>query len=151
MELVYISALIVALSIAVLVIYLIKTLKAAAGTMEKVSTTMERMEKQVEGITNESEQLIQKTNVIADDVQHKTESLNGLFTSLKDVGDSLENVNYSFKDMSDSISRHTRQQSEQVAQAVQWGNAAIDLYAKWQDKKKKKEVNQNDNSYTTGG
>lgn len=56
----YISALIVALAFAILVIYLIKTLKSATKTLENTSATVEALEKQLRGITTESELLLKK-------------------------------------------------------------------------------------------
>ena len=50
-ELVYISALIVAVAFATLVIYLIKTLKSANQTLEHVATTIASVEKQMNGRT----------------------------------------------------------------------------------------------------
>ncbi|WP_100399906.1 DUF948 domain-containing protein [Bacillus sp. FJAT-44742] len=140
MELVYISALIVALAFAALVVYVIKTLKAANSTIDRVANTLDNFEKQIKGITTETEHLMEKTNKIADDVQYKSDSLNSLFVSLKDVGDSLQTMNRSFKDVSTTVSQQSQQRSEEVAKVVQWGNAAIDLYAKWKDKKRQKDL-----------
>ncbi|WP_240374583.1 DUF948 domain-containing protein [Bacillus piscicola] len=150
MELVYISALIVAVSIAVLIIYIIKTLKTATGAMNDVAETLKRFEEQIQGITNESEQVMHRTNNIVEDIQHKTESLNGLFASLQDVGNSLQSVSRSFREMSETAARQSRQQSEQVAQVMQWGNAAIDLYGKWQKRKTETERPKEVKSYTGG-
>lgn len=105
--------------------------------MSKVSHTLESVEKQMEGITKESEQFIQKTNLIADDIQHKTNALNGLFTSFQEVGTSLQTVSRSVQEVSEMVDRYSKTRSEEVAQAVQWGQAAIDLYGKWKQRRQK--------------
>lgn len=149
--LLYISALIVAIAFAVLVIFIVQTLKAASSTMQNVAGTLDRVEKQVEGITTESEHLVQKSTLIVDDVQKKSQSLNGLFESLKDVGDSVQSINYTFKEMSDTVTTQSKQQSDQVARAMQWGNAAIDLYTRWQARQPHPESTAQNTNTTTGG
>ncbi|RKD68751.1 uncharacterized protein YoxC [Sinobaca qinghaiensis] len=149
--LLYISALIVAIAFAVLVIFIVQTLKAASSTMQNVAGTLDRVEKQVEGITTESEHLVQKSTLIVDDVQKKSQSLNGLFESLKDVGDSVQSINYTFKEMSDTVTTQSKHQSDQVARAMQWGNAAIDLYTRWQARQPHPESTAQNTNTTTGG
>lgn len=137
-SLLYISALIAALAFAALVIYLIRTLKTANRTLDHVANTMAGLEKQVNGITKETEELLHRTNRLADDIQEKTEALNSVFSTVKELGESLSQVNHSIRHASNVVSTQTVQQSEQIAKVVQWGNAAIDLYAKFKRKKDSK-------------
>ncbi|GAE25810.1 general stress protein [Halalkalibacter wakoensis JCM 9140] len=62
-SLLYISALVAAIAFAVLVIYLVRTLKSANRTLDHVANTMAGLEKQVTGITKETEELLHRTNV----------------------------------------------------------------------------------------
>ncbi|WP_332697590.1 DUF948 domain-containing protein [Halalkalibacter lacteus] len=136
-SLLYISALVAAVAFAVLVIYLVRTLKSANRTLEHVANTMAGLEKQVNGITKETEELLHRTNRLADDIQEKSESLNTVFSSVKELGDSIGQVNKSLRHMSNTVSTQVVKQSDQIAKAVQWGNVAIDLYSKFKQKKEK--------------
>ncbi|ALA54311.1 DUF948 domain-containing protein [Shouchella clausii] len=131
----YISALIVALAFAILVIYLIKTLKSATKTLENTSATVEALEKQLRGITTESELLLKKTNVLADDLQQKSESLNTVFGAAKELGESMKTLNQSVHQVSTKISDQTSRNAETVSQAVQWGQAVLDFYTKFKQRK----------------
>ncbi|WP_100373798.1 DUF948 domain-containing protein [Bacillus sp. FJAT-45037] len=136
-SLLYISAIIVAIAFAVLVGYLVLTLKSANRTLDHVANTMAGLEKQVNGITRETELLLNKTNLLADDINQKTQSLNTVFSSVKDLGDSVQQVNRSIRHVSDTVSTQAVKQSDQIAQAVQWGNVAIDFYTKFKARKEK--------------
>lgn len=132
----YISALVAAIAFAVLIIFLVKTLKTATTMMERVGNTMEQVEQQVQGITRESEAMLNRSNTIMEDVQTKTESINGFVGSLQNVGESVDNVNHSFRRVADSVSNYSSKQSEQITQVIRWGNAFIDLYARWKKRTK---------------
>ncbi len=133
--LLYISALVAAVAFAVLVIYLVRTLKSANRTLDHLANTMAGLEKQINGITKETEELLHRTNRLADDIQGKTESLNTVFSSVKELGDSVGQVNQSIRHVSNTVSTQAIKQSDQIAQAVQWGNVAIDLYTKFKQRK----------------
>lgn len=138
--LLYISAIIAAGAFAFLVYYLIKTLQAMKNTLEKVTKTVEGLQKQVDEITIESSQLLQKTNMLADDIQQKSESLNTLFAAAKDIGESMQHVNASLRKVSQTVSKAADENSEQVAQAVKWGNIVLNLWEKWKEKREKAEL-----------
>lgn len=134
-SLLYISALIAALAFAILVIYLVRTLRSVNKTLEHVANTMAGLEKQIDGITRETEGLLHRTNKLADDIQEKTESVQVIFDSVKDLGGSFKKVNESIRHVANTVSVQTEKQSEQIAQVVQWGNIAIDLYTKFKQRK----------------
>jgi uncharacterized protein YoxC len=98
---------------------------------------MAGLEKQVNGITKETEELLHRTNRLADDIQEKSESLNTVFSSVKEFGDSVGQVNKSLRHVSNTVSTQVINQSDHIAKAVQWGNVAIDLYSKFKEKKEK--------------
>ena len=133
--LLYISALVAAVAFAVLVIFLVRTLRSANRTLEHTANTVANLEKQVNGITSETEQLLHKTNRLADDIQQKTEAVNTLFTSVKDLGQSVTQFNQSIRQVSNTVSSQTVEQSENIAKAVNWGTTALDLYTKFKLRK----------------
>ncbi|MCD8509995.1 MAG: DUF948 domain-containing protein [Bacillus sp. (in: Bacteria)] len=138
-NLLYISVTIIAVAFVFLVYFLINTLIAMRKTLESVSTTVEGLQKQVDDITKESAQLIHKSNLLADDIQRKSNSLDSLFLAAKDLGDSVQRINSSVKRVSDAVSKTAEEQSDQVAQAVKWGNVAMQFWEKWQIKKAEQE------------
>lgn len=132
---VYISVAIVAIAIVVLIFYIIKTLKSVQGVVEQLGNTSSAVEKQLQGITTEVDHLMKTTNRIAEDVEGKSESLNGLFQTADELGKMSEKLNHSLQTITNRASVEAERQAPQVSQFVQWGNAAIDLYAKWQKRK----------------
>lgn len=126
----YLSVALIAIAFFILVIYLIKTLKMVQGTLQSLTKTIEGMEKQIQEIGSETAQLLHKTNAVADDVQKKVESLNVLFDAVKQVGSTVQTFN-------DSLTKKLTANEQKLAQAVQWGNAFLEIWGKWKERKKK--------------
>lgn len=141
-NLLYISVTIIAVAFVFLVYFLINTLIAMRKTLESVSSTVEGLQRQVDDIMKESAQLIHKSNLLADDIQRKSDSLDSIFLAAKDLGESVQRINYSVKRVSEAVSKTANEQSEQVAQAVRWGNIAMQFWEKWQAKKAEQEKKQ---------
>nr|WP_244963629.1 DUF948 domain-containing protein [Anoxybacillus rupiensis] len=119
----------VAIAFFILVVYLVKTLKRVQDTLQSLTKTIEGMEKQVNEIGTETSQLLHKTNAVADDVQKKMESLNRLFDTVKQVGATIQTFN-------DSLAKQLSSNEQKVIQAVQWGNAFLEIWGKWKRRKK---------------
>lgn len=126
----YLSVALIAIAFFILVIYLIKTLKTVQGTLQSLTKTIEGMEKQIHEIGSETAQLLHKTNAVADDVQKKVESLNVLFDAVKQVGSTVQTFN-------DSLTKKWTTNQQKIVQAVQWGNAFLEIWGKWKERKKK--------------
>ncbi|WP_062047695.1 DUF948 domain-containing protein [Bacillus sp. JCM 19034] len=131
----YISALIFAVAFTVLTIYIVKTAKSADRTLKHLEETMAAMKVQINGISNETEKLLHRTNELAEDIQEKSQSMNSIFASAKELGDSINQITHSIRHMSTTIASQANRKSDQVAQVVQWGSAALDLYSKYKEKK----------------
>ncbi|MDE8564710.1 DUF948 domain-containing protein [Anoxybacillus rupiensis] len=125
----YLSVALVAIAFFILVVYLVKTLKRVQETLQSLTKTIEGMEKQVNEIGTETSQLLHKTNAAADDVQKKMESLNRLFDTVKQVGATIQTFN-------DSLAKQLSSNEQKVIQAVQWGNAFLEIWGKWKRRKK---------------
>ncbi|MBB6452144.1 uncharacterized protein YoxC [Salirhabdus euzebyi] len=129
--LLYVSALIAAIAFAVLVFYLAGTLKSVQRTMNNVANTLEGLEKQMEGITVETAALLNKTNKLAEDIQHKSQRMNNLVEGIYGVGESVKQFNGSLQKISTEIVRESENNKATAAQAVKWGQAIIDLWKKY--------------------
>lgn len=131
----YLSIALIAIAITILVIYLAKTLKALQATLVNVAKTVESLEKQLDGLTSESTELLHKTNRLAEDVQKKSEALHTVFEGIEGIGNTIKETNESFRDIRDKIAGGVVRQSENVSQAIQWGNAALEIWEKYKFKK----------------
>ena len=89
----------------------------------------------MQGITSESESLLKKTNSLAEDVEQKSQSLNGFVDSINNVGSTVGHVNTSLQGMAESVAHASHEKDERVVKAMKWGDAAIELYLKWKTKK----------------
>ncbi|WP_335871301.1 DUF948 domain-containing protein [Bacillus sp. 2205SS5-2] len=131
----YLSVAVIAVAFFILVVYLAKTLTSLQETLKSVSSTLDGLEGQMKGITTESTDLLHKTNLLAEDVQKKSEDLNTVVYAVKDVGRSIQEFNSSVRKVTKSVSRQMENNREKISQVVQWGNVAMELREKWQLKK----------------
>ncbi|GKV57952.1 hypothetical protein NCCP2222_38990 [Sporosarcina sp. NCCP-2222] len=101
--LLYVSAIIAALSLLLIAVFVIITLKSAKQMLGDMSETMKRVETKIGKVTTESERLMDKTNDIAADVELKVKSLDGLQASAANLSKTTEHMNRSFNELSKEI------------------------------------------------
>jgi uncharacterized protein YoxC len=143
----YVSALIFAISFLVLVIFIGKTLKTFNKTLQDVSTTLNGLEKQLEGISKETEELLHKTNQLADDLQQKSSSLNHVVTAVKGVGETIHEFNRSLKKTTNSVVEKVEKNEGKMTQLLQWSQIAFEIKEKWDEMKKRKRNKENENEH----
>ncbi|MBE4908303.1 DUF948 domain-containing protein [Bacillus luteolus] len=134
----YLSVALIAIAFLILVIFLSRTLRSLQITLDNVAKTLSGLEKQMEGITVETTELLHKTNALATDIQEKTKKLNTVVDAVQDVGVSIQRFNGSIQKVSENVSVQVERNQEKVTQVIQWGNVLIDLWDKWKDKKEVK-------------
>jgi uncharacterized protein YoxC len=134
----YLSVALIAVAFFILVIYLVKTLKSLQGTLTGVSKTLMELEKHLDDVTTETTLLLQKTNVLADDFQHKAESLNTVVDAVKDVGTTVSKFNGTLKNISTSFDKQVEQNKEKVSQIIQWSDVLLEIKDKWKARKQSK-------------
>ncbi len=134
----YLSVALIAIAFFVLVIYLSTTLKSLQVTLSSVSDTLKGLEKQLDGVTSETTLLLQKTNALAEDIQHKSESLNSVVVAVKDVGTTVTKFNGTLQNITQSVDRQVEENKEKISQIVQWSNIILELKDKWQERKQTK-------------
>lgn len=135
------SAALVAVAFFILVIYLVKTLKSLQAILTGVSKTLKEVEKHLEDVTTETTLLLQKTNVLADDFQHKAKSLNSVVDAVKDVGSTVSKFNGTLNNLSTSFDRQVEENKEKVSQIIQWSDVLLELKDKWRARKHSKNEN----------
>ena len=115
--LLYVSAAIAALSLLLIAIFVIITLKSAKQTMGDVSDTLKRVETKLGGITEKSNQLMDKTNKIAEDAEMKLQTFDRLADSAKDLGKSTNYIQQSIRHMSDNVANPPKKYANVLQQA----------------------------------
>lgn len=95
-----ISFLVIALAFVVLVIFLGKFLHTTCKTLQKVTQTLEAVQRQVDDLGHEPRNIFQRTNEIACDVQAKMKCIDPLFRALSNVGEGLEFKTSMYRDVS---------------------------------------------------
>ena len=134
---VYISVAVIAVAFLILVFYLSRTLRSLQVTLDNVASTLSGLEKQMEGVTSETTELLHKTNKLAEDIQQKSESLNTVVDAVKDVGTSLQRFNKSVGNVTEEVAVQLEKNKTKISQVVQVGNAVIEIWDKWKAKKQK--------------
>jgi uncharacterized protein YoxC len=130
----YASIALIAVSFFILVIYIARTLTVLQETIRRLTAAIDHLDKEVQGITAEAAQLLKKTNALADDVQKKVEGLNSLVHAVSDVGATVQSFNRSLRQISSAVTTHR----EKATKVMQWGNAFIEIWEKWRERKQKK-------------
>ncbi|MFK4303622.1 MULTISPECIES: DUF948 domain-containing protein [unclassified Paenibacillus] len=98
-----VSIFIIAIAFAVLVIFLIKTLKAAQGSLEKATQTLQDVQKTVDELSYEVKQTVRHANDITADVDHKLKQVEPVMESVKNLGEVLNEVTLAAKQASAAL------------------------------------------------
>jgi uncharacterized protein YoxC len=134
----YLSVALIAIAFFVLVIFLSTTLKSFQVTLTSVSKTLSGLEKQLDGVTAETTILLQKTNALADDIKHKSDSLNSVVEAVKEVGTTVTKFNGTLQNITQTVDKQVEESKEKISQVVQWSNILLELKDKWQARKQQK-------------
>lgn len=142
--LLYASAIIAALSLLLIAVFVIITLKSAKKTMIDVSETLKRVETKLGGITEKSEQLMEKTNRIADDAEGKLQTLNSLSVSAKNLGESTDHMNQSIRALSSEVATPPEKYRDMMEKATVLTETAARVYYRFKRQQQKNSHQQTD-------
>ncbi|TLS38962.1 DUF948 domain-containing protein [Pseudalkalibacillus caeni] len=126
-----VSVAVIAIAFAVLTYFLVKVLKSAEDTLNHTAETVDNLQTQLDGITKETTVLLHKTNLLAEDIQDKSNALDPTFEAVKEMGDSLKAVNNDLQDTTQTVSNEVSQRSDKISEVVRWSNTAMALWRKW--------------------
>lgn len=98
-----ISVAIIAVAFAVLVVFLIKTLKAATKSLDKTTQTLQEVQKTIDELGYEVKQTIRQANDITVDVQAKMKQIDPVMESVHNLGEVLSEVTYAAKQLSSTV------------------------------------------------
>lgn len=131
MEIMLYTAIIIALiALVVLTVYIINTLKVTKEFMNDVSRTLDGIETQMKGVTDETTELLTKTNSLAADAEQKSAKLDGLLDGARGIGETINEFDHSLKQLTNSVSRASQEEQEKTSQAVKWGASILEYVFK---------------------
>ncbi|WP_068622504.1 MULTISPECIES: DUF948 domain-containing protein [Paenibacillus] len=107
-----ISVAVIALAFVALVIFLIKTLKAAENSLNKTSQTLQEVQKTIDELTYEVKQVLRHANGITEDVEHKMRQIDPVIETVKNVGEILNEVTLSAKQVSSALIERFKRPAE---------------------------------------
>ncbi|REB07407.1 DUF948 domain-containing protein [Sporosarcina sp. BI001-red] len=135
--LLYVSAAIAALSLLLIAIFVIITLKSAKATMNEVSETLTSMQGKLNGITDQANELLANTNRITGDVERKMQSLNSVSKTAEKLDDSTVHINKSFQSLSEQISNPDPKYKDLMQKANTITGIAASIYFRAKREKSK--------------
>ncbi|MEC0125939.1 DUF948 domain-containing protein [Paenibacillus pabuli] len=98
-----ISVALIAVAFAVLVFFLIRTLKSAQGSLDNVSQTLQEVQKTIDELSYEVKQTVRHANDITVDVQHKMKQIDPVMESVHNLGEVLNEVTEAAKQVSSTL------------------------------------------------
>lgn len=114
-----ISVAVIAVAFTVLVVFLVKTLKAAEASLDKTTQTLQEVQKTIDELSYEVKSVVRQANQITGDLQHKMEQIDPVLESVKNVGDILNEVTLATKQVSsaliDKIKNSSKSKSSKVS------------------------------------
>ncbi|RCX13933.1 uncharacterized protein YoxC [Fontibacillus phaseoli] len=118
------SVALIAVAFAVLVVFLIKTLKAAEKSLDKTTQTLQEVQKTIDELSYEVKHVVRQANDLTGNLQHKMEQIDPVLESVKNVGDVLNEVTLAAKQVSTAfIDRMKSQPKRSKAPQAQAKNA----------------------------
>lgn len=139
--LLYISAAVAAASLLLIAVFVIIAVKNATKMMKEVSNTMDRMENKISGITAKSDELVERTNRIATDVENKVQRLESVSQSAQYIGESAENLKSSFSSISRQIATPAPKYNAVMQKLTALTETASRMYFKFKEVKQYEQTN----------
>lgn len=106
------SVALAAIAFAVLVFFLIKTLKSAKDSLDKVSQTLQEVQKTIDELTYEVKTTVRHANDITADVQGKIQKIDPIVDSVKNLGDVMNELTLTVKQVSVTVIEKFRKSRE---------------------------------------
>lgn len=155
MDLTGIGVLLIGIAFLVLAIFLARVLNNTASILGGIDKTVEQMPAQLDGILNETGNLIHNSNKTLADVNEKLGTLTPLFHIVGDVGETTRAVSSSLVNVTASMKNKVSSPDEELQNKRLggiYGTVALAFYAmrKKSDVKKEKPASKRTNLYTEG-
>lgn len=106
------SVALVAIAFAVLVFFLIKTLKSAKVSLDNVSQTLQEVQKTMDELTYEVKTTVRHANEITADVQNQIQKIDPVMDSVKNLGEVMNELTLTVKQVSVTVMEKYRKSRE---------------------------------------
>lgn len=137
--LLYLSAIIAALALVLIAVYLIITLKTVMNKTTQITNTIERTEKKIDSVSSKAETLMNKADSIADDAQNKLKAFDGVAESVGQLKASIHYMDQSLNEVSERLQSQGKP-DKAMKDTLKWGDTAISLFGKYKNFKKKQDT-----------
>ncbi|OBZ16257.1 hypothetical protein A8L34_26610 [Bacillus sp. FJAT-27264] len=107
------SVALVAVAFAVLVFFLIKTLRSAKDSLDNVSQTLQEVQKTIDELTYEVKTTVRHANDITVDVQNQLQKIDPIMDSVKNLGEVMNELTLTAKQVSVTVIEKYRKSREQ--------------------------------------
>lgn len=97
------SVALIAVAFVVLVVFLIKTLKAAEKSLDKTTQTLQEVRKTIDELSYEVKQVVRQASDITGDLQQKLNQIDPVLESVKNTGEILTEVTQAAKQVSTAL------------------------------------------------
>ncbi|MDQ0173185.1 DUF948 domain-containing protein [Paenibacillus tundrae] len=119
-----ISVALIAVAFAVLVFFLIRTLKSAQSSLDNVSQTLQEVQKTIDELSYEVKQTVRHANDITADVQNKMKKIDPVMESVQNLGEVLNEVTAAAKQVSSTMiakfqTKRSNPQDEKASEPIQ--------------------------------
>lgn len=130
-----IAGLIAALAFLILVVFICAVLKQLVTTVKEMNSSIQALTKDASSIAGNVDQLLEKTNVLMDDINHKSTELDPLFRTAAELSESVSDLNTASRSMAEKITRST-ENAAKASIALRFGKMAAGFYQRHKAKRK---------------
>lgn len=131
-----IAGLIAALAFLILVVFICTVLKHLVTTVKEMNNSIQILTKDANSIAGNVDELLVKTNVLMEDVNHKMGELDPLFKTAAELSESVSDLNVASRSMADKVVRSTESAAKTSA-ALRVGKMALGFYQRHKQKQSK--------------
>lgn len=119
-----ISVAVAAAAFVVLVVYLVKTLKAAERSLQTTTETLREVQKTIDELGTEVRHVVRQANDLTGDIQHKMKQFDPLMESVKHAGEVLSEVTLATKQVSAALASRIASRPRMAKRKVQAADPA---------------------------
>ncbi|MDU4697408.1 MULTISPECIES: DUF948 domain-containing protein [Paenibacillus] len=119
-----ISVAVAAAAFVVLVVYLIKTLRAAERSLQTTTDTLREVQKTIDELGTEVQHVVRQANDLTGDLQHKMKQIDPLMESVKHAGEVLSEVTLATKQVSAAVASRIASRPRMAKRKVQTAESA---------------------------
>ncbi|MCK8487183.1 DUF948 domain-containing protein [Paenibacillus sp. MBLB2552] len=120
-----ISVAVAAAAFVVLVVYLVKTLRAAEHSLQTTTETLREVQKTIDELGTEVRQVVRQANDLTGDIQHKMKQIDPLMESVKHAGEVLSEVTLATKQVSAALASRIASRPRMAKRKAQTESSAV--------------------------